>query len=98
MTLDGNLATARLREGAPRWCRGRERDELEQIRQHGYALLDSELEEELFVIGCPVRDAAGALIGILTVNGPTQRLKSDQLPQIIETALQAADDISKALI
>lgn len=72
--------------------------ELEQIRQQGYALLDSELEEELFVIGCPVRDAAGALIGTLTVNGPTQRLKSEQLPQIIETALQAADDIAKALI
>ncbi|MET4591850.1 DNA-binding IclR family transcriptional regulator [Arthrobacter sp. 754] len=72
--------------------------ELEQIRKQGYALLDGELEEELFVIGCPVRDAAGALVGILTVNGPTQRLKSDQLPRIIDTALQAAEDISKALI
>lgn len=72
--------------------------ELQQIREQGYALLDSELEEELFVIGCPVRDAAGALVGVLTVNGPTQRLKSDQLPSIIETARQAADDISKALI
>lgn len=72
--------------------------ELELIRQQGYALLDSELEEELFVIGCPVRDAAGALVGVLTVNGPTQRMKSDQLPRTLETALQAAKDISKALI
>lgn len=72
--------------------------ELQQIREQGYALLDGELEEELFVIGCPVRDAAGALVGILTVNGPTQRLKSEQLPRIIENALQCADDISKALI
>jgi DNA-binding IclR family transcriptional regulator len=72
--------------------------ELEQIREQGYALLDSELEEELFVIGCPVRDAAGALVGILTVNGPTQRLKSDSLPEVINTALKAAEDIAKALI
>lgn len=72
--------------------------ELQQIREQGYALLDSELEEELFVIGCPVRDAAGALVGILTVNGPTQRLKSDQLSRVIETTRQAADEISKALI
>ena len=58
--------------------------ELGKVRQQGYAILDSELEEGLFAVGCPVRDAAGGLIGIVTINGPTQRLKSDQLPETID--------------
>jgi DNA-binding IclR family transcriptional regulator len=49
------------------------------------------------VVACPVRDAANALVGILSINGPVQRLKSDQLPDTIDQLRQAAQDISKAL-
>lgn len=72
--------------------------ELEAVRRQGYALLDDELEEGLFVLGVPVRDTAGALIGVLSVNGPTQRMKSAQLDRTIQTAKQAADELAKALI
>jgi DNA-binding IclR family transcriptional regulator len=71
--------------------------ELHQVREQGYAILDDELEEGLFVVACPVRDAANALVGILSINGPVQRLKSDQLPDTIDQLRQAAQDISKAL-
>ncbi|MFD1210599.1 IclR family transcriptional regulator [Arthrobacter sp. GCM10027362] len=71
--------------------------ELHEIREKGYAVIDDELEEGLFAAGCPVRDPAGVLIGILTINGPTQRLKSDQLPETINQLRQAADEVAKAL-
>jgi DNA-binding IclR family transcriptional regulator len=72
-------------------------EELHQVREQGYAVLNDELEEGLFAAGCPVRDPAGVLIGVLTINGPTQRLKSDRLPAIIEELRQGADEVAKIL-
>lgn len=71
--------------------------ELDKVREQGYAILDNELEEGLFAVGCPVRDPAGGLTGIVTINGPTQRLKSDRLPETIDELRQAAEDVAKAL-
>ena len=71
--------------------------ELHEVKAQGYALLDNELEEGLFVLGCPVRDAAGSLAGILIVNGPTQRMKSAELPRIVAMGQQAAIQLAQAL-
>jgi len=71
--------------------------ELQQIRKQGYAVIEDELEEGLFAAGCPVRDPAGVLIGILTVNGPTQRLKSDRLAETVAQVRRTADEIAKVL-
>jgi DNA-binding IclR family transcriptional regulator len=73
-------------------------EELHTVREQGYAVLDSELEEGLFVVAVPVRDVGGALVGILSVNGPEQRLKSDSLPDTIEQLRMASRDIAKALL
>ena len=72
--------------------------ELHKVREQGYAILDSELEEGLFVVALPVRDVAGALVGIVSVNGPEQRLKSAGLPDTIEQLRAASRDIAKALL
>ncbi|MGO4584634.1 IclR family transcriptional regulator [Arthrobacter sp. 2RAF6] len=71
--------------------------ELGKIREQGYAILDNELEEGLLAVGFPVRDSAGELIGVVTINGPTQRLKSDRLPETIDKLRQAAEELAKAL-
>ncbi|WP_246263058.1 IclR family transcriptional regulator [Arthrobacter mobilis] len=71
--------------------------ELQQVREQGYAVIEDELEEGLFAVGCSVRDPGGALIGILTINGPTQRLKTDHLPETIDQLRRAADEVAKAL-
>jgi DNA-binding IclR family transcriptional regulator len=71
--------------------------EVDQVRKQGYAILDNELEEGLFAAGRPVRDPSGTLIGILTINGPTERLKSEELPTTLEELGQAADAVAKAL-
>ncbi|WP_461175152.1 IclR family transcriptional regulator (plasmid) [Arthrobacter sp. Z1-9] len=71
--------------------------EIQQVRKDGYAVLSDELEEGLFAAGYPVRDSAGTLMGVLTINGPTQRLKSEQLDSIIHELRQGAEEISKVL-
>jgi DNA-binding IclR family transcriptional regulator len=71
--------------------------EVRQVREQGYSILDDELEEGLFAVGCPVRDPAGTLIGILLINGPAQRLKSDQLPAVIDELRKGADEVAKLL-
>ena len=71
--------------------------ELQEVREQGYALIEDELEEGLLAAGYPVRDPAGVLVGILTINGPTQRLKSDRLPAMIDELGHAAGEIAKAL-
>lgn len=73
-------------------------EQLRTIREQGYSVMDNELEEGLFVVALPVRDVAGALVGIVSVNGPEQRLKSDALPETIEQLGLAAKDIAKALL
>lgn len=72
--------------------------ELHKVREQGYAILDNELEEGLFVVALPVRDVAGAVVGIVSVNGPEQRLKSERLPDTIEQLRTASRDIAKALL
>ncbi|WP_427005445.1 IclR family transcriptional regulator [Pseudarthrobacter sp. H2] len=71
--------------------------EIREVRKQGYAVIDDELEEGLFAAAYPVRDGTGGLIGILAVQGPTQRLKSDKLPGAINLLRQAAVEIAKVL-
>ncbi|WP_115788962.1 IclR family transcriptional regulator [Arthrobacter silvisoli] len=72
-------------------------EELRRVREQGYAILDDELEEGLFVIACPVRDTSGQLLGALTLNGPTQRIKADDLGSLAAKLQQAADKVGDAL-
>ena len=71
--------------------------DITQVRKQGYAIIDDELEEGLFAAACPVRDSAGGLIGVLAVQGPTQRLKSERLSDALDLLREAAADIAKVL-
>lgn len=71
--------------------------ELGKVRTQGHAILDSELEDGLFAVGCPVRNSTGELIGVVTINGPTQRLKSHRLAETIDEVRQAAEQVAAAL-
>jgi len=72
--------------------------ELQKIREQGFATLDNELEVGLFVVACPVRDSAGSLLGVVTIDGPTERLKQFDLQDTVEKLNRAADAIAKVLL
>lgn len=71
--------------------------ELQQVKDNGHATIDDELEEGLYVIGCPVRNPAGELIGVITINGPTTRLRTSHLPATINKLVHAATATAEAL-
>ncbi|WP_120520356.1 IclR family transcriptional regulator [Arthrobacter celericrescens] len=71
--------------------------ELQKIREQGFSTLDNELEVGLFVVACPVRDSAGALLGVVTINGPTERLKQLDIQDAVAKLNRAGEAIAKAL-
>ncbi|WP_454812775.1 IclR family transcriptional regulator [Paenarthrobacter nitroguajacolicus] len=72
-------------------------EEVHRVRDRGYAVLDNEYETGLFAVACPVQEFDGKLIGIVIVQGPTERLKSDSLSGTIDLLKEAADQIASVL-
>ncbi|MGW9413857.1 IclR family transcriptional regulator [Arthrobacter cupressi] len=71
--------------------------ELRRVREKGFAILDDELEEGLYVVACPVRDSAGKLLGVLALNGPSQRVKAEDAGSLAARLQAAADKVAGAL-
>lgn len=57
--------------------------ELDKVRDQGFAVVDNELEQELISLSRPVRDPAGALVAILTLNGPRYRFGRSRMPEAL---------------
>lgn len=70
---------------------------LREIRLLTYATVDNENEEGLFSVSVAVRHEEGQLMGVITANGPNERMRSSRLPHMVERLRQAADDIAASL-
>ncbi len=73
------------------------RQDLEQIRQLGYAFDDEERTEGMRCIAAPVLDQYGDVVAGISVSGPTSRMAQDKIPVISAEVLRAAMDLSRAL-
>ncbi|APX02546.1 IclR family transcriptional regulator [Arthrobacter sp. QXT-31] len=69
--------------------------ELDKTRSQGFATLDGELEEGLFVVAVPVRNQAGKLVSGLAVSGLSQRMKSTSVDLYVEKLRAAAVQLGK---
>jgi DNA-binding IclR family transcriptional regulator len=69
------------------------REELEEVRQRGYALDNEEFEEGIRAVAAPIRDVDRNVIAHMSVLGPTNRLTPDRMPEITEALIEAADGI-----
>lgn len=54
-------------------------EELESIRDRGYSINDQGYIEGLRALGAPVRGPEGAVIGALSISGPTNRMQGERL-------------------
>lgn len=70
---------------------------LKDVRDQGYATVDDELEESLFALAVPVLDNAGRFIGVLAATGPTQRMKSRPLSEVVDQLRDTALHIARSL-
>lgn len=71
--------------------------ELGAIREQDYSVIDNELEEELLSLSRPVRDAAGTLTAVLTVDGPRYRFGRDRIPSALQSMQATARRVAELL-
>jgi IclR family KDG regulon transcriptional repressor len=69
------------------------REELEMVRQRGYAIDDEEFEVGIRAVASPVRDIEGNVIAHMGMPGPTNRLTPERIPEIAQALMEAADAI-----
>jgi DNA-binding IclR family transcriptional regulator len=73
------------------------RAELAEARERGYALAVDELEVGLTAVAAPIRNAHGDVIASMSVSGPTFRMPTERVDQIVVQVVQAAREVSYRL-
>ncbi len=76
---------------------GQLKQELEMIRQQGYAIDNGEQEEGVRCIAAPVYDPRGKVITALSISGPGSRLDSRRIPTLLPHLKRISAAISSAL-
>jgi len=71
--------------------------ELERVREQGYAIGSEEFEVGLNEIAAPIRDHTGEVVASISVSGPAFRLSSDRFPSLAEHVQQSARTLSGQL-
>lgn len=73
------------------------RENLQTIREQGYAVCVDELHEDVVSIGSPIRDYSGDVVASVSVVGPKQRITPDKIALFTKTVLEASREISEKL-
>src|SRR5712692_11612999 len=76
---------------------GQLKQELEMIRQQGYAIDNGEQEEGVRCIAAAVYDPRGKVIAALSISGPGSRLDSRRIPTLLPHLKRISAAISSAL-
>jgi DNA-binding IclR family transcriptional regulator len=72
-------------------------DELDRVRERGYATAVDELELGLTALAAPIRNAHGDVIAALSVSGPTFRLDAPRIGLALPALLGSAAEVSHRL-
>ena len=73
------------------------RQQLEVIRQQGYATDDEEMEVGIRAVAAPIRDRQGTVIAAMSVPSPTSRLTLEHLPEIAGALKDATLAVSRRM-
>jgi DNA-binding IclR family transcriptional regulator len=73
-------------------------EELDKVRERGYAINEEESTEGLYAIAVPIKIVQGEVIGACAVSGPTHRLKNDtKREKITKVLLEVANEVELTL-
>jgi DNA-binding IclR family transcriptional regulator len=73
------------------------REELDRVREQGYAVAVDELEVGLAAAAAPIRNAHGDVVASMSVSGSTFRLTPDRLDTVVKQLVEAALEVSHRL-
>lgn len=71
--------------------------DLARTRRLGYAFDDVENEPGVRCLAAPVREAGGRTVACIGISGPTVRIPLDRVPELAETVMASARELSAAL-
>lgn len=91
------LPPGRLARLTPRSItnRGQLEKQLDQIRERGWAMADSELEMGLIAIAAPIFRENGDMIGALSISGPTMRMTREVTEEYAQLLLVESAHVSE---
>ncbi|MEW6636200.1 MAG: IclR family transcriptional regulator [Actinomycetota bacterium] len=97
--VDAILGQDGLRSYTPHTItdRRRLREELERIREQGYATDSEELEEGVRCVAAPIFGAEGKVVAAISISGPAGRLDEARLQEIIPEIKRIASEFSGSL-
>jgi IclR family acetate operon transcriptional repressor len=73
------------------------RQELETVRQNGYASDNGEVEEGVRCFAVPVYGPGGKVVAAMSISGPTSRLSSERTPMLIPHLKRVSGNLSRTL-
>lgn len=73
------------------------KDELERIRERGYAVDSEEAEEGVRCLAAPVLGAEGRVVAAMSISGPTSRLDQTRLEELVPHIKRISNDLSRHL-
>ncbi len=71
--------------------------QLEEIRQRGWALDDEETEIGVRAVAAPIRDITGRAVASIGIPGPAGRLNNERIGEMAQALMEAARAISARL-
>jgi len=71
--------------------------ELDKIKQRGYALDDEECELGARCLSAGIKDYTGKYVAGISVSGPTARMTMEYIEQIKDIVIETADKVSREL-
>jgi len=69
-------------------------EELEMIREKGYAIDNMEHEDHLVCVGAPIRNAKGEVFASISVSGPAARQDMSKIDELGKNVMEATREIS----
>ena len=69
-----------------------------EIREEGYAIDNTEFQEEVKGVACPLRDGEGQVVAGISIAGPVYRMNNKRtMGKLVSSAKKAAQEISNRL-
>ena len=99
LAYGAELPPGRLPKVSTRTITSRARlvEDLERVRERGWALADSELEPGLIAVAAPVFGSDGGVLASISISGPTLRMTREVTQEYARILVDAANAASGAL-
>jgi IclR family KDG regulon transcriptional repressor len=73
------------------------REQLEKIRQQGYAVDNEEIETGVYAIAAPIYNRQGVMIAAISIPSPVSRMTAERNREIADSLLEASRAISRRM-